>query len=56
MNPARLDALRARHAELERRLASELARPATCIFTVTALKRQKLQLKDSIARLDHFSF
>lgn len=53
MSTPHLDALRARHEELERRLSAELARPSACIFTVTAMNREKLSLKDSIARLEY---
>jgi hypothetical protein len=44
--------LRAKHQELESALAEALAHPATGDDEITALKRQKLRLKDQIAALE----
>ncbi|MFN3865039.1 MAG: YdcH family protein [Erythrobacter sp.] len=44
-----LHALQARHAELDRRLHAELARPVPDTATIQALKKQKLRLKEEIA-------
>lgn len=43
------DALSARHAQLESRIASEAQRPAPDIVLITELKREKLRLKDVLA-------
>lgn len=48
---ARLDTLKDRHASLEARLASEDRRPAPDSETLTSLKREKLRLKEEMARL-----
>lgn len=48
---ARLDTLKDRHASLEARLASEDRRPAPDSETLTNLKREKLRLKEEMARL-----
>ncbi|GAB0117674.1 YdcH family protein [Acidisoma sp. 7E03] len=48
---ARLDTLKDRHASLEARLASEDRRPAPDADTITSLKREKLRLKEEMARL-----
>jgi hypothetical protein len=44
--------LKSRHQELESALADALAHPATGDDEITALKRQKLRLKDQIAALE----
>lgn len=48
---ARLDTLKDRHASLEARLASEDRRPAPDSETIISLKREKLRLKEEMARL-----
>jgi hypothetical protein len=48
---ARLDTLKDRHASLEARLASEDRRPAPDSETLTMIKREKLRLKEEMARL-----
>jgi hypothetical protein len=48
---ARLDTLKDRHASLEARLASEDRRPAPDSETLTTIKREKLRLKEEMARL-----
>jgi len=48
---ARLDALNTRHVELEGRLQDETARPLPDTSLIAALKRQKLAIKDEMARM-----
>ncbi|MCB8875369.1 YdcH family protein [Acidisoma silvae] len=48
---ARIDSLKDRHASLEARLASEDRRPARDTETIGTLKREKLRLKEEMARL-----
>ena len=43
-----INALQAKHADLEARLHHELARPAPDTATIQALKKQKLRLKEEI--------
>lgn len=43
-------ALEAKHAGLEARISSELQRPAPDLVAVAAFKKQKLRLKDELAR------
>lgn len=45
-----VDALQTKHAGLEARLRDELARPAPDAAAIQAIKRQKLKLKEEIAR------
>lgn len=45
-----LEALTAKHAGLEARLREEMARPIPDAGTLQALKKQKLRLKEEIAR------
>jgi hypothetical protein len=45
-----LDALNAKHAGLEARLRQEMARPIPDAGTVQYLKKQKLRLKEEMAR------
>lgn len=40
-----------KHQALERRLSEELARPKIDEIKIKSLKREKLRLKDAIARL-----
>jgi hypothetical protein len=47
----RVGALRNRHQSLEQQLASEISRPHPDESVVAKLKREKLKLKDEIARL-----
>lgn len=47
----RVGALRNRHQSLEQQLASETSRPHPDETMVAKLKREKLKLKDEIARL-----
>ena len=48
---ARLDALHSRHSELEVLLESETARPMPDTSLIATLKRQKLAIKDEMARM-----
>jgi hypothetical protein len=48
----RIDSLRARHAWLDEKLESEAGRPHPDDIVVHDLKRQKLAIKDEIARLE----
>ena len=45
------DELTDKHRALERRIEEELARPVADSLHITALKRQKLRIKDELARL-----
>lgn len=48
----RLDSLKARHAGLEAQIAEEARKPHPDDTTIHALKKEKLKLKDEIARLE----
>lgn len=50
----RIRALQDRHAALDARLAEEAGRPMPDDYTVATLKRQKLAIKDQIARLSAY--
>ncbi len=50
MASAHLEALSARHAMIDGQIASEMMRPLPDSAKVTALKRQKLRLKEEMAR------
>lgn len=50
MDNMHLAALEAKHAGLEARISSELQRPAPDPTRVAELKKQKLRLKDEMAR------
>lgn len=45
-----VNALQSKHAGLEARLRDELARPAPDASMIQSLKKQKLRLKEEIAR------
>ena len=47
----RVETLRARHARLEHEIDDEVHRPLPDQVHVTELKRQKLRIKEEIARL-----
>ena len=49
---ARLAALRRQHRELDEQIAAMAAGGVVCSLTLGRLKRQKLALKDQIARLE----
>jgi hypothetical protein len=48
----RLDSLKARHAGLEAQITEETKKPHPDDTTIHALKKEKLKLKDEIARLE----
>lgn len=50
MDNVHLAALQAKHAGLEARIVSEMQRPAPDMATIVSLKKQKLRLKDEMAR------
>lgn len=45
--------LQGKHAELEQALAEEMARPLPDFFAIKDMKKQKLLIKEEIARLEH---
>ena len=47
----RIESLKSKHAQIDKRLSDESARPMPDETTVLALKRQKLQIKDEIQSL-----
>jgi len=47
----RLNSLTAKHTDIEREIDAENAKPAPDEVRMTALKKQKLKLKDEIAEL-----
>lgn len=49
---SRVHTLRARHADIDRTLEHEQARPAPDTVTIKKLKFEKLRLKEEIARLN----
>ena len=49
----RIEALKAKHADLDSQLEDENGRPMPDAAMVATLKRQKLAIKDEIARLTH---
>jgi hypothetical protein len=48
----RIEALREKHASLERAIDEEVHRPLPNHDTITDLKRQKLRIKDEISQLE----
>lgn len=50
---ARIDSLKERHASLDTTLEQERSRPQPDGSLLHDLKRQKLAIKDEIARLEH---
>ena len=50
---ARIEALKAKHADLEHKLEEENARPMPDDVTVHNIKREKLTVKDELYRLTH---
>ena len=50
MDNVHLASLQAKHAGLEARIVSELQRPAPDVSALATLKKQKLRLKDEMAR------
>ena len=49
---ARIESLRKRHTEIEKQLNLEESRPAQDEVKINKLKREKLGLKDEIAKLE----
>jgi len=47
-----VESLRSKHAYLERQIDDEMHRPLPDQSTLTRLKREKLRLKDELARMD----
>ena len=47
-----VESLRSKHAHLERQIDDEMHRPLPDQSILSRLKREKLKLKDEIARLD----
>ncbi len=47
-----VESLRSKHAHLERQIDDEMHRPLPDQSTISRLKREKLRLKDEIARMD----
>jgi len=52
---SRIEALRARHGKLEARIETEHQRPLPDTSVLQRLKREKLHLKDELARYDGLS-
>lgn len=48
---ARIQSLKAKHRDLDEKIATAAASPAADGSRVTAMKREKLRIKDEIARL-----
>lgn len=49
---ARLAVLRAEHRALDEAVLAQTAQPVPCALTLQRMKRQKLALKDAIARIE----
>ncbi|MGJ0237877.1 YdcH family protein [uncultured Novosphingobium sp.] len=50
METSHVSALQNKHAGLERQIQSEMSRPVPDAVAIQALKKQKLRLKEEIAR------
>jgi uncharacterized protein len=48
-----LDSLNDQHSHLEHEIDSEIHRPQPDSLKLTALKREKLRIKEEISRLEH---
>lgn len=53
MANAHLDALNARHAQIDGKIAAEMHRPIPDSTRVSELKREKLKLKEQISRTQY---
>lgn len=53
MQTAHLTALAAKHATLDQRIADEAHRPLPDASRISALKKQKLRIKEEIAQSSH---
>jgi hypothetical protein len=51
--PEHVESLKSKHADLDRLISEEEARPHPDDALLTQLKRQKLRIKDEIAQLAH---
>lgn len=51
MHTSHVDALQTKHAGLDARLRAEMARPAPDAVMVRDIKKQKLRIKEELARL-----
>ncbi len=51
MHTSHVDALQTKHAGLDARLRTELARPAPDAAMIQDIKKQKLRIKEEISRL-----
>jgi hypothetical protein len=49
---AHIEELSEKHRAIERRIQEELSHPSSDEFTIAALKKEKLRLKDEIAKLE----
>lgn len=52
MSASRVQALKARHAALEKVLADEMKRPQPNLAAVRVIKQRKLLLKDELAEIE----
>jgi hypothetical protein len=50
---AHIDELSGKHRALDRQIQEEIAKPSSDTLRIAELKRQKLLLKDRMARLRH---
>jgi hypothetical protein len=48
-----VESLRSKHALLEQQIDAEMHRPLPDQMILTRLKREKLRIKDEMARVDH---
>lgn len=51
MHTSHVDALETKHAGLDARLRSEMARPAPDAAMIQDIKKQKLRIKEELSRL-----
>lgn len=49
---AHIEELSEKHRAIERRIEEEMSHPSTDELTIVALKKEKLRLKDEIAKLE----
>ena len=48
-----IEHLHVKHEELDKSLAAEMAHPSPDFFSIKDMKKQKLLIKEEIARLSH---
>ena len=53
MSPEQIEALKAKHARLDKAIDDEAHRPLPDTQQIHTLKREKLKIKDEITRLSH---